>query len=210
MARRGRTPWPPGPERQVFTTGEVARLCHVTIRTVINWIDSGQLQGYKIPGSRDRRIPRATVLEFMKAHGLPLGPLAEPAANRRPRVLVVDDEPEVVELIATYLESLDRFELQTATNGYEAGARTVAFRPDVLVIDYNLGDVTGLDVVRTVRSDPALAGLRIVCMSGFLAGPAVERVLREGVDAFVAKPLDLAELSRRIESLLPTSSSPPT
>ncbi len=61
----------PDKPKTVFTTGEVARICHVAPRTVSKWFDSGQLRGYRIPGSRDRRIPLAELMRFMKAHGMP-------------------------------------------------------------------------------------------------------------------------------------------
>jgi DNA-binding transcriptional MerR regulator len=61
---------------QVFTTGQVAKICHVCQRTVSNWFDSGRLKGYRIPGSQDRRILRWSLITFLKEHGMPLGELA--------------------------------------------------------------------------------------------------------------------------------------
>jgi two-component system response regulator RpaA len=60
----------------VFTTGEVARLCAVSTRTAAGWFDSGKLGGFRIPGSQDRRIPRASLLRFLAENGMPLGALA--------------------------------------------------------------------------------------------------------------------------------------
>ena len=62
-------------EKRVLTTGDVARICHVAPRTVSKWFDSGRLQGYRIPGGRDRRIPVENLVEFMQRHGIPLGDL---------------------------------------------------------------------------------------------------------------------------------------
>ena len=61
--------------KNVFTTGEVAKICNVTIRTVIKWFESGELKGFKIPNSRDRRIPKENLIVFMKKHGIPLNRL---------------------------------------------------------------------------------------------------------------------------------------
>ena len=55
-------------EKDVMTTGEVAKICNVASRTVSKWFDSGQLRGYRIPGSKDRRIPVANLIKFMKAN----------------------------------------------------------------------------------------------------------------------------------------------
>lgn len=57
-------------QKQVFTTGQVAKICHVASRTVAKWFDSGHLRGYRIPGSQDRRIPRAHLIRFLKDNGM--------------------------------------------------------------------------------------------------------------------------------------------
>lgn len=65
-------------ERKVFSTGQVAALCHVSPRTASKWIDSGRLPGYRIPGSTDRRVTRDALVAFLTLHGMPLGELATP------------------------------------------------------------------------------------------------------------------------------------
>lgn len=60
------------PKRSVYTTGMISKLCNVAPRTVSKWIDSGRLKGYRIPGSNDRRVPVDVLVEFFKAHGMPL------------------------------------------------------------------------------------------------------------------------------------------
>jgi excisionase family DNA binding protein len=56
----------------VFTTGQVAQICNVASRTANKWFDKGLLKGYRIPGSRDRRVPSKELKRFMKAHNIPL------------------------------------------------------------------------------------------------------------------------------------------
>jgi hypothetical protein len=64
---------PPNPpdwtKRKVFTSGDVARLCGVTIKTVGNWIDSGQLRGRRVPGSLHRRVDRPELIGFLTEQG---------------------------------------------------------------------------------------------------------------------------------------------
>ncbi|MSR48348.1 MAG: response regulator [Planctomycetes bacterium] len=179
--------------KDVLTTGEVAKLCHVTIRTVIKWFEKGHLKGYKIPGSRDRRFARGDVLAFMQGHGIPN---TEPDADAgaRKRILVVDDEAAVVEIMVEYLRQLGMFEWQTAKNGYEAGLKTQSFRPHVLLTDYNLGDITGVQVAETVRATPELAKMRIIVVSGVLSEADAPQLREKGIDAFVRKPFTFEQL----------------
>jgi predicted site-specific integrase-resolvase len=57
---------------KVLSSGEVAQICHVAPRTAQKWIDAGLLKGYRIPGSRDRRVPVEEMFRFMKEHGIPV------------------------------------------------------------------------------------------------------------------------------------------
>lgn len=61
-----------------FTTGDVAKICEVAPRTVTKWFDSGLLKGYKVPISKDRRIPRKFLIEFMQHHSMPLPSWMQP------------------------------------------------------------------------------------------------------------------------------------
>jgi two-component system, OmpR family, response regulator RpaA len=187
--------------KEVLTTGEVARLCHVTIRTVIKWFEKGHLKGYKIPGSRDRRFARADVLHFMKENGIPLVERdADPTAKRR--ILIVDDEEAVVALLEEYLRQLGIFDWQVARNGYEAGLKTRAFRPHLLLTDYNLGDLTGADVAQSVRGDPDLADIKIVVFSGFVSDSEALQLKARGVDEFLRKPFTFEQVRDTILRLL--------
>ena len=81
--------------KDVLTTGEVAKICSVAPRTVSKWFDSGALTGYRIPGSKDRRIPLNQLIRFMKQHGMPLNGLMTGST----RVLIVDNEQDIVETL---------------------------------------------------------------------------------------------------------------
>lgn len=177
--------------KEVLTTGDVARLCHVTIRTVIKWFEAGLLPGFKIPASRDRRFSRTDVLAFMQKHAIPL---IESDGGGRRRVLIVDDEPAIVLLIETFLRQLALFDFQSASNGYEAGLKTRSFRPHLLLTDYNLGDTTGVELAKSARADPELGRMKIVVVSGFLGEAEAADLPRHGIDGFLRKPFTFEQL----------------
>ena len=183
--------------KEVLTTGDVARSCGVTIRTVIKWFEEGRLQGYKLPGSRDRRFTRTAVERFLRENDMPLELLGR-APDDAPRVLVVDDDAAVLRLVQRCLAELGTLEVDTAATGWEAGLRTAAWRPDVLLLDYRLGDTTGEEVAAGVRRlDPAYKPAVLV-MSAFLQPEDIERVLASGAVAFLRKPFALDELRQTV------------
>ena len=103
--------------KDVLTTGEVAKICNVAPRTVSKWFDSGALHGYRIPGSKDRRIPLNQLIRFMKQHGMPLNGLMTGCT----RILIVDDEQDIVEVLEKILEDEAKYEVEVAKGGFAAG-----------------------------------------------------------------------------------------
>src|ERR1700710_2983501 len=103
--------------KDVLTTGEVAKICNVAPRTVSKWFDTGALTGYRIPGSKDRRIPLTQLIKFMKHHGMPLNGLMTGAT----RVMIVDDEADIVEVLEKILEDEAKYEVEVAKSGFMAG-----------------------------------------------------------------------------------------
>jgi len=94
----------PRNEKDVLTTGDVARICNVASRTVSKWFDSGQLKGYRIPGSKDRRIPMSNLLQFMKEHQIPMDGLM----SGNPRLLVVDSDRDAADTLRQVLTEQTR------------------------------------------------------------------------------------------------------
>jgi two-component system, OmpR family, response regulator len=186
------------PLKNVFTTGEVADICHLSQQTVIRCFDSGRLRGFRIPGSRFRRIPRDALIQFMKEHKIPLGQLE----LGKTRVLVVDDDPAIVEMLVELLERDGRFEVQTASTGFDAGMRTREFRPDAIILDYMLPDINGNAVCHSIRSDESLRDVKIIIVSGVIDRDQVDKLLQEGADDFIQKPFNIEKLVNRIVELV--------
>lgn len=185
-------------QKKVFTTGEAAKVCKVSQQTIIRCFDSGRLNGFRVPGSRFRRIPREELIRFMRENEIPL----ETIGSDRKRVLIVDDEPEIVSLITDLLESDGRFDVRSAGTGYDAGIETERFKPQLIVLDYMLPDINGNVVCQRVRESDLSADTRVLCVSGVVEQSEVQRLRDAGADDFLKKPFDLRELVQRIESLL--------
>lgn len=184
--------------KQVFTTGEAARVCNVSQQTIIRCFDSGRLNGFRVPGSKFRRIPRAELLRFMKENDIPLDRLG----GEKRRVLIVDDDPQILELLADTLDRDGRFDVRTASTGYDAGMLTEAFRPDLIVLDFMLPDINGDIVCRRIREHDALNSARIICISGVVNRDDITRLLDAGADEFIKKPFNIQSFINSVTKLL--------
>lgn len=184
--------------KQVFTTGDAAEVCKLSQQTIIRCFDSGRLKGFRVPGSRFRRIPREELMRFMRDNNIPVDRLE----GSQRRVLVVDDDPQIVQLFVDMLGQDDRFEVKTAMSGYDAGVMTEQFRPDLMILDYMLPDVNGNVVCKTVRQNPDMTNMKIIIVSGVVNQSEVQDLLQAGADDFVKKPFNVETLMGKIDALL--------
>ena len=180
--------------KELFTTGEAAEICRVSQQTIIRCFDSCRLEGFRVPGSRFRRIPRESLMKFMKGNSIPLDGLE----TGKKKILVVDDDAEIVDLLVEVLSRDGRFEVKTATSGYEAGIQTQRFRPDCILLDYMLPDVNGNVVCHTIRKNPEFENIRIIIVSGVIKQEEIDQLLKSGAQDFVKKPFDINDLINRI------------
>ncbi len=186
--------------KDLFTTGEAAEICKVSQQTIIRCFDAGKLEGFRVPGSKFRRIPRESIIKFMRENNIPLANLS--IAGKK-KVLIVDDDLEIVELLVDVLSRDGRFEVRTATSGYDAGIMTQQFRPDVILLDYMLPDVNGNIVCRTIKKNADFASTQIIIVSGVVKQEEIEELLKSGAADFVKKPFNIAELVDKLVALSP-------
>ena len=184
--------------KDLFTTGEAAEVCRVSQQTIIRCFDSGRLEGFRVPGSKFRRIPRQSLIKFMKDNNIPLDTLE----SGKRKVLIVDDDAEIVELIADVLTRDGRFETKTASCGYEAGIATEKFRPELILLDYMLPDVNGNIVCQTIRKNPEFESIKIIIVSGVVKQDEIDQLLKSGAEGFIKKPFTVTELTDKITAAL--------
>ena len=188
--------------KSVFTTGEVAKICSVAPRTVSKWFDAGQLRGYRIPGSKDRRIPLEHLIRFMKVHGIPLNGLD----SGRRRILVLDADAALCEALRTALTDNVGYEVAVATCALEAGAAAQEFKPQVFLVDVMLPDVTPQALIRFVRSNADLQTAVLIGVAAGMSDGQGQALLQDGFAGYLSKPFEIDALVRMIEqtaSLVP-------
>ncbi len=190
--------------KTVFTTGEAAKICKVSQQTIIRCFDSGQLKGFRVPGSRFRRIPRELLYTFMRENGIPTDALD----SGKRKILVVDDDEDLVELIVDALERDRRFDIRSVNNGFQAGMLIKEFRPDLIVLDVMLPDINGKEVCTLVRSQQAMDDVRIICISGMVEADKVQELRDAGANDFMQKPFDIDTLVGRVCQLLEVEPAP--
>ena len=117
-------------------------------------------------------------------------------------ILIADDEPHVVELVRVTLED-DRVRVVEAPDGATALLLATELEPELIFLDVNLPDLSGLDVCRRLRREPRLAGARIVMLTAAAQQDDITRGLAAGASQYLTKPFSPVRLLSLVEGLLP-------
>jgi len=119
----------------------------------------------------------------------------------KPKILVVDDEPDAIELIGFNLKAAG-YDVITAEDGSEALKKARVFLPNLVLLDLMIPEVDGLEVCKILRRDPNTAGIPIIMVTAKAA--ELDRVLglELGADDYVTKPFSPRELVLRVKNLL--------
>lgn len=174
--------------KTVLTTGEVAAICNVAPRTVSKWFDSGQLKGYRVPGSRDRRIPVKELARFMRNHGMPAAGLETGTT----RILVIDRDLRRARALVEVLGRHKYFEARAVDSAFAAGRVSAGFEPHVILLDTALPDVRPADFASAARRQETCVSVKLVAVTS--ESSAVDRLRSQGFDGCLVSPIDMAKV----------------
>jgi excisionase family DNA binding protein len=184
----------------VLTVFKASQFCNVSPKTIINWVESGHIKAYKTVGGH-RRINQSDLLAFMHKQGIPV-PAEEPTEVKQ-RILVVDDDPIIVETIVMALEE-DEFDYEviSASDGFEAGLQVNHFAPHLLILDIMMPDIKGYEVCKKIKDNPDTKNTKIIVLSAYLDEEKFKKMKEHGADACFSKPFPLPQLKEEVARLL--------
>lgn len=170
----------------LFTTHDISRLLQVDPSTVSKWIDRGMLLAFRTPGGH-RRVRSGDLRSFLIAHQMPLPP---ELGSDVIRLLVVDDEKPVLDAIKRQFKQFaDKVEVSTTNSGIEAVLLVAENKPHGMLIDLNMPDLDGFEVVRRINARKQFEGVTLITMTGRHSADVVAESLKAGAAACLAKPV---------------------
>ena len=184
-------------ENDILTIPEAATFCAVDRVTMWRWVKSGGLKVSVTPGGH-HRILKEDMESFLIDSGM--YPLATKSYPRN-RILIVDDDPTIQKTLTQTLFNY-KYETETAGDGFEAGIKTVQFKPDLIILDLIMPEMDGFEVCRYLKNDPTTSSVKILILTGYDTEENREKILEAGADDFLSKPVEVDMLIRHIEVLL--------
>ncbi len=121
--------------------------------------------------------------------------------SRPPRVLIADDNTQGVELLEAYLGETG-YEVQTAADGEETLRKVAEWKPDLILLDIMMPKISGFEVCKRLRKNPATAGIVILMITALDQPSDIDRAVEAGTNDFLTKPINKTELLLRVRSAL--------
>ena len=158
----------------IITVTEAAKLCKVTRATIWRWVKSGLLNAGVTAGGH-YRISREDLSKLIKSKSMACCSRTE---TNKHKVLVVDDDPSVRKLlIMAFMKN--GFEVDSASDGFEAGIKIVKFQPHIVILDLYMPKLDGFEVCRRLKNNNDTSNIKIVAISGYEDQKNKERILSD-------------------------------
>ncbi len=182
---------------EIFSIPKAAKRCAISRWTLMKCVNSGELKASRTPGGHYRILKEDLEDFIIKKKMYPL--VHNNYSNKR--ILIVDDDLQVQKLFTIMLSS-KKYEIETASSGFQAGAKVVKFKPDLILLDLFMPEMSGFEVCRQIKKGPETSQIKILALTGYDSKENRDRILEAGADDYMAKPVMRDVLLRHVEDLL--------
>jgi len=188
--------------RRFFTTSEVAKYCAVTNDGVLKWIKSGKLRAFSTPGGH-YRVSAEDFRTFLEKYDIPVDEAFFSGDRKERSVLVVDDEPNIREIVRRLLKELEpELRVEEACDGYEASIKIGSMQPDLVIMDVMMPRVDGISLCKSLRDNPKTQHIKVLAITAFPEQDNVKKMYDAGADLCLIKPLQFEHFRLEVVRLL--------
>ena len=183
----------PNITKKILTTHEVAQHLNVITNTVIHWMNTGKLKGYRTPGGH-RRIPKIELIKFIKANNME-DCLKDQKVQK---ILIIEDDEDAMDF---YSNILDSYDIKKAYTGFSSGI-AVDYKPDLIILDIMLPDLDGFQICKMLRRNKETENTKILVVSAITETEKIQEIKDLGANDYLKKPFSILELKTRIKELI--------
>ena len=180
-----------------FSIPKAAKHCSISRVTLWRWVRSGKLKAFLTPGGQ-YRIRKEDLELFISGK---MGHLPQSEFLKEKKILIVDDDPGVQKLLVRML-SINGFRAEVASDGFEAGVKTVQFKPDLMVLDLYMPGMDGFEVCKQIKENSKTSHIKILALTGYDTKENKDRIFEVGADGYLVKPVERKTLLQNIDDLL--------
>jgi len=188
------------PTTDILSPNQAAKVLMVSPATVRQWASKGKLNALTTPGGH-RRFRMSDIQNFAQQKNITLNIESEDPISKYP-ILIVDDDTQFSSYLAELIPIFDdRIQVKVANDGFEAGKLVHSFKPVMILMDLMMPTMDGFETCKSIKSDPATANIRIICMTGYGSSENIERIKALGAEDCLTKPIDETQLERVVQNI---------
>lgn len=180
-----------------YTIPQAAKICAVGRTTMWRWVKSGELQAFQTPGGQ-YKIRKEDLKAFIKEKMQHLL-VAKPSQEKK--IMIVDDDTAIQKLLSKMLLS-NGYQVENASDGFEAGVKTIQFKPDLMILDLFMPGMDGFEVCKQIKANSNTAHIKVLAYTGYDTAENKERIMQAGADGYMAKPVGRKALLENLKNLL--------
>lgn len=184
--------------KKTLTTGEIAKYCDVHYRTVIRWIERGQMRAHQLPGRGDNRVQLEDFIDFLNNNGLPI---PDEFQQTMMDVLVLSAEERTSVALCQLLHQQGYSALK-CTDSFEAGMLIGLFKPKLLLMDAAVPGMSGLIALKSLRKHKSLNTCRAILLTGSSGSDSAQEAMHAGANVVLTKPISDLVLLDKVNYLL--------
>lgn len=183
--------------KEAYGPYEIAELLDVAPSSIGLWIEKGFLEAFKTPGGH-RRINREELVRFLNRHNIPV---PDEFKGDLVRILIIEDEIEVAEMIKRVLSDYENVEVYVVNDGIAALLEIGRKPPDLVILDIIIPGIDGFEVCKRINRDKLL-DVKTLAISGKIEEDDVSKLFESGAKRFLRKPFSVEDLKRTVNDLL--------
>lgn len=186
--------------KHIYSPRDAAPICALDQDAFETHLKSGKIQSFQIPGGHIR-MTRADLISFMEAQGI----LVPPGMKDAPqpfRVLIVEDDPDLLEIFTELLHDEPHVEVRAENNGFTAGLQIAGWHPDVILLDFLMPRISGFEICSKLRSHSETRDIPVLALTALNADEDKKAIFESGASDYLGKPFRSAELIQKVRALL--------
>jgi len=192
---------------RTYSALEVAKICDVVNQTAINWIKNGYIKAFTTPGGQ-YRVYAEDLADFLHTRGMHIPPELQKILEEQMAIdiiLIVDDDRDANMALRRGLEAYNQdLTIYQAYDGFDAGKLAIEKKPHLVILDINLPGIDGIKLCHKFKEDESFNLPLVISVSGLSDAETIRLILEAGADAFMNKPINIAELTNKMEELART------
>jgi len=181
--------------KKFLSPSDAAKMLMISPITLRQWAQRGLLPAFTTLGGH-RRFKLEDIEAFLNKNNT----YKPRSKDDLLRILIIDDDENILHLLEHVFDDIParKISVETATNGFDGGAKLYTFKPDFLLLDLKMKGMNGFDVCKHVKSNEATSNIRILTMTGFANRENTDRIIALGAEICFSKPLDIDALLAHI------------